>query len=92
MARYLEIAAGAKRGLNWDAYRDTADLEKGVEAYDMRNMPMRGVIWALKRVESKWEATTIQRRSAFKRLSGMIQIMPMLWRGSKNAENSSSRF
>lgn len=43
MARYLEIAAGAKRGLNWDAYRDTADPEKGVEAYDMRNMPMYGV-------------------------------------------------
>ena len=43
MARYLEIAAGAKRGLNWDAYRDVANPEKGVMKYDMRNLPMRGV-------------------------------------------------
>ena len=43
MARYLEIAAGAKRGLNWDAYRDVADPAKGVEKYDMRDLPMRGV-------------------------------------------------
>jgi len=43
MARYLEIAAGAKRGLNWDAYRDTADPSKGVEKYDFRQLPMRGV-------------------------------------------------
>ena len=43
MARYLEIAAGAKRGLNWDAFRDVADPEKGVEKYDMRNLPMRGI-------------------------------------------------
>jgi len=43
MARYLEIAAGAKRGLNWDAFRDVADPEKGVEKYDMRQLPMRGI-------------------------------------------------
>ena len=43
MARYLEIAAGAKRGLNWDAVRDVADPAKGVEKYDMRDLPMRGV-------------------------------------------------
>lgn len=43
MARYLEIAAGAKRGLNWDAYRDVADPAKGVLEYDMRDLPMRGV-------------------------------------------------
>ena len=43
MARYLEIAAGAKRGLNWDAYRDVADPAKGVLQYDMRDLPMRGV-------------------------------------------------
>lgn len=44
MARYLEIAAGAKRGLNWDAVRDVADPAKGVEKYDMRDLPMRGVM------------------------------------------------
>ena len=43
MARYLEIAAGAKRGINWDAFRDVADPEKGVEKYDMRQLPMRGI-------------------------------------------------
>tara|TARA_R110002153_G_scaffold9596_9_gene39417 strand:+ start:51 stop:665 length:615 start_codon:yes stop_codon:yes gene_type:complete len=43
MARYLEIAAGAKRGINWDAFRDVADVEKGVEKYDMRQLPMRGI-------------------------------------------------
>jgi ubiquinone/menaquinone biosynthesis C-methylase UbiE len=43
MAKYLEIAAGFKRGLNWDAVRDVADLEKGVEKYDMRNLPMKGI-------------------------------------------------
>ena len=44
MARYLEIAAGAKRGLNWDAVRDVADPAKGVEKYDMRDLPMKGVM------------------------------------------------
>lgn len=44
MARYLEIAAGFKRGLNWDAVRDVADPEKGVEKYDMRDLPMKGVM------------------------------------------------
>lgn len=44
MARYLEIAAGFKRGLNWDAVRDVADPAKGVEKYDMRDLPMRGVM------------------------------------------------
>ena len=43
MARYLEIAAGFKRGLNWDAVRDVADPSKGVEKYDMRDLPMKGV-------------------------------------------------
>lgn len=44
MARYLEIAAGFKRGLNWDAVRDVADSAKGVEKYDMRDLPMKGVM------------------------------------------------
>lgn len=44
MGRYLEIAAGYKRGLNWDAVRDVANPEKGVEQYDMRNLPMKGVL------------------------------------------------
>lgn len=44
MARYLEIAAGFKRGLNWDAVRDVADPAKGVEKYDMRDLPMKGVM------------------------------------------------
>lgn len=44
MSRYLEIAAGFKRGLNWDAVRDVADPEKGVEKYDMRDLPMKGVL------------------------------------------------
>jgi SAM-dependent methyltransferase len=44
MARYLEIAAGIKRGLNWDAVRDVADPTKGVEKYDMRDLPMKGVV------------------------------------------------
>ena len=43
MAKYLEIAAGFKRSLNWDAVRDVADPEKGVEKYDMRNLPMKGI-------------------------------------------------
>ena len=43
MARYLEIAAGAKRGLNWDAFRDVGDSAKGVVEYDMRNLPISGV-------------------------------------------------
>ena len=43
MARYLEIAAGFKRGLNWDAVRDVPDPAKGVEKYDMRDLPMKGV-------------------------------------------------
>lgn len=43
MPRYLEIAAGFKRSLNWDAVRDVADPAKGVEKYDMRDLPMKGV-------------------------------------------------
>ena len=43
MARFLEIAAGAIRGLNCDAYRDVADPAKGVLQYHMRDLPMRGV-------------------------------------------------
>jgi|TARA_E500000318_G_scaffold75127_1_gene69715 ubiquinone/menaquinone biosynthesis C-methylase UbiE len=43
MPRYLEIAAGFKRSLNWDAVRDVPDPEKGVEKYDMRDLPMKGV-------------------------------------------------
>ena len=53
MARYLEIAAGAKRGINWDAFRDVADPEKGVEKYDMRQLPMRGIVQYKKYLKKK---------------------------------------
>ena len=42
--KFLEIAAGRKRGLNWDAVRDVADPAKGVEKYDMTDLPMKGVL------------------------------------------------
>ena len=42
-ARYLEIAAGIKRGPNWDAYRDVSDPDNGVQEYDMRQLPMQGI-------------------------------------------------
>ena len=41
--KLLEIAAGAKRGLNWDAVRDVADPAKGVEKCDLTKLPMKGV-------------------------------------------------
>ncbi len=41
--RFLEIAAGYKRGLNWDAIRDVADPAKGVEKYDLRKLPIENV-------------------------------------------------
>ena len=41
MARFLEIAAAKKRGLNWDAVRDVP--HPGVEVYDMTNLPMKGI-------------------------------------------------
>lgn len=42
--KFLEIAAGFKRGLNWDAVRDVADPAKGVEKYDLTDLPMKGVL------------------------------------------------
>ena len=41
MARYLEIAAKGKRGLNWDAVRDVP--VDGCMVYDLTNLPMEGV-------------------------------------------------
>ena len=43
MPKYLEIAACEKRSNEWDAIRDIPDSENGVEEYDMRNLPMKGV-------------------------------------------------
>lgn len=43
MARYLEIAAAYKRNLNWTAIRDIPDVSKGVEKYDLRDLPIKGV-------------------------------------------------
>ena len=43
MPKYLEIAACEKRSSEWDAIRDIPDSENGVEEYDMRNLPMKGV-------------------------------------------------
>lgn len=40
--RFLEIAASKQRGLNWDAVRDVP--MPGVMVYDMRNLPMKGVL------------------------------------------------
>ena len=41
MARYLEVAAKGKRGLNWDGVRD--EPYPGCMVYDMTKLPMRGV-------------------------------------------------
>ena len=41
MARYLEIAAKGKRGLNWDGVRD--EPYPGCMVYDMTKLPMRNV-------------------------------------------------
>lgn len=40
--RFLEIAGSKQRGLNWDAVRDVP--MPGVMVYDMRNLPMKGVL------------------------------------------------
>lgn len=40
--RFLEIAGSKQRGLNWDAVRDV--LMPGVMVYDMRDLPMKGVL------------------------------------------------
>ena len=42
MAKYLEVAGKADRGLNWDSVRD--EPYPGVMVYDMRNLPMKGVV------------------------------------------------
>ena len=42
MAKYLEVAGKADRGLNWDSVRD--EPNPGVMVYDMRNLPMKGVV------------------------------------------------
>ena len=41
MAKYLEVAAKGKRGLNWDGVRD--EPYPGCMVYDMTKLPMRGV-------------------------------------------------
>lgn len=40
---FLELAAGRKRGLNWDAIRDDDQGDKNIRTYDLTNLPIKGV-------------------------------------------------
>ena len=41
--QFLELAAPKKRGLNWDAVRDTNLGNPEIQVYDLSNLPMKGV-------------------------------------------------